>query len=250
MTNGFIKANVFLACVLAGSATASAQTIELSRPYAGLFGRKAEAQTVHSLDLTAVVVEAYDDDVFADTIGGSNPLFAPTSGYYTMLQGNANYTWQRPRTQFGATVASVVRYYHTDELKQLDVTNFTAGAGFSSQFTERLALFVNQTVSYSPSTLYRLFPDITQAAPGEVPAAAPDYQVSDSESFYYTTTARLTRRVTRRGSLSLSAQYAYADYLRETATQRDADNVRHPWPVLAQSVEEQRREIRLPISQR
>jgi hypothetical protein len=217
-----MTANVLLASVLAGVVPASGQTIEVSRPYAGLFGRKAEPKSVHSLDLTGVFVEAYDDDVFADGIGGGSPLFAPTSGYYTMLQGGANYTWQRSRTQFGATAGSVMRFYHNKELKQFDVTNFSAGAGLSSQLSERDSVFVNQAVSYSPSTLYRLFPEVNQAAPGDVPTSAPDYQVNDSESYYYTTTARVTHRVTRRASLALNLQYAYADYLRESAVQRDA----------------------------
>jgi hypothetical protein len=225
VTNRFIAAAALVACVLGSDKPAFAQTIETSRPFVGLFGRKAEPQTVHSLDLSAVIVEAYDDDVLAETTGGTNPLFAPTSGYYTMFQGNANYSWQRARNQFGATAASVLRYYHNHDLKHMDVTNFTAGAGYSSQFTERIALFLNQTVSYSPSVLYRLFPEVDQPGPGDVPSPGSDYQVSDSESYYYSTAARLTHKVSRRGALSVDMLYSYTNYVREIATQRDARTI-------------------------
>ena len=64
----------------------------------------------------------------------------------------------------------------------------TAGVGFSAQFPRRTNLLVNQTIAYSPSYLYGLFPSVGQPGPGDAPIAAPDYSAYDSESLSYATT--------------------------------------------------------------
>ena len=151
--------------VLAADSAVFAQTPGPARPDVGLFGRKAEPKTVQTLDISASVLESYDDDVYAD--GGTiNPVVPPTSGFFTNFDASANYGWQGRHTQFGATGGSAVRYYH--DLGNVQLMNYTAGVGLSSQFTDRTSVFVNQSTSYSPSYLYRLFPDLAQPVPGSV----------------------------------------------------------------------------------
>jgi hypothetical protein len=223
MTRTTLGAFGFALVMLGGEVSVLAQqTADLSRPYQGLFGRRAQAPSPQTLDITAVLVEAYDDDVYGD-MASLNPLVPRMDGYYTMLQADANYGWQVPRRQFGASAGSVFRYYHGHDLKHVDVTNFNAAVGGSTQFTERTSFFVNQTMAYSPSYLYRLFPGVDQLGPGDVDPSAPDYRVNDTASYAFTTVGRLTHKVSPRGTLSATADYSYINYTGDNPEQLQRD---------------------------
>ena len=91
----------------------------------------------------------------------------------------------------------------------------------SAQFARRTTLFANQTVAYSPSYLYELFPSVSQPGPGEVPTPAPDYSTYNTESYTYGTTASVGHGLTRRGQLSGGLEFSHTNYSREVALQRD-----------------------------
>jgi hypothetical protein len=93
--------------------------------------------------------------------------------------------------------------------------------GFSTELGRRTTLFANQTAAYSPSYLYGLFPSVSTVSPGDAVPVAPDYAVNNSASYHYGTAVSLSQGLTRRGTLTTSADYQYTDYVKETLSQRD-----------------------------
>ena len=125
---GPLVCSVFL---LAG-APAVAQTAGSAQPYQGLFGTREDASARTTLDVTATLAAAYDDDVYADLGSVIAPTVQQSSGYYTMLLAGADYGWRGRRTTVGATASSALRYY--SDLEQVQSVSHTAGVGFSAQF--------------------------------------------------------------------------------------------------------------------
>jgi hypothetical protein len=179
-----------------------------------------EAATDHRVDVTATIAEVYDDDVYAEGGPSLNPLAQRTSGYYMMMEGSGTYGWYGRRVQVGSTASSMLRYYHTQ--RDVDLISFSGGFGVSANFTERTRLFVNQSAAYSPSYLYGLFPTLDPPGPGDTPDAAPDYRVGEAPSYTYGTVATLSHRLSRRSTLSGTADYAYTDFVQERIGTRDA----------------------------
>jgi hypothetical protein len=221
-----LGATIAVLVLTAGSA-AFAQSSGSATPYKGLFGGASDQRSVgtglnqphHELFLTATGAVAYDDDVYADVVNIGNRVVPPTSGYYPMLLAEADYMWQGRRVQIGATGSSTLRYY--SDLQEVRTLSHTGGLGLSAQFARRTTLFANQTVAYSPSYLYTLFPSVSVPGPGEVPTPAPDYSAYDTESYTYRTTVSAGHGITRRGQLTGGMDYQYTDYSRETGFQRD-----------------------------
>lgn len=209
-----------LACafVLVAAAPAAAQSSS-SRPYTGVFGGASDTTVRHTLNVNLTVAEAYDDDVYADLRIGIDPSQPQASGFSTMMLTGTDYSFRTRRVQLGATATSAVRHY--SELGQLQNVSETAGLGVAMQFARRTSLFANQTVSYSPSYLYGLFPTLGEMALGEVPSAAPDHSAYDNESFAYWTTASMSHGLTRRGRLTAGIDYRFTDYQREFFFRRD-----------------------------
>jgi hypothetical protein len=202
-------------CVLGLQSVALAQPVGSDRPFRGLFGAQ-ELTMGHSLGLSAVLVQAYDDNVTAD-VGGNPALGAADAlgGYFTMLQTSADYDWRTRRVQMGLGVASALRYF--SPVERLMNAGQSAALGVAVQLPKRTNLFVNQNVTYSPSYLHSLFPEPTDPSPGTAPTLAPDYTVDDLESLAYGTTASLSRGFTQRGTVGLVADYRKTDFTGATA---------------------------------
>ena len=211
--------------VLATGSAALAQSSGSDRPYKGLFGgasggrSSGAGQPTHELNLTATGTFAYDDDVYADAGSIGNPAIPQTSGSYGMVLAAADYMWHGRGVQLGATGSSALRYY--SDLGEVKSLSHTAGLGVSAQFAKRTTLFANQTIAYSPSYLYGLFPTVSQPGPGEVPTPAPDYSTYDTESYSYGTTLSVGHGVTRRGQLSADVDFRFTDFVREDFSRRD-----------------------------
>src|SRR5262245_35485517 len=150
------------------------------RPYRALFGHGSPGTEGQSLDVSAVVVEAYDDNLYADT-GTVLPGTPPVTGYYTMLQSSGDYAWTARRVQLGVTAASAFRYY--GQVGDVISVSQNAGIGVSTALSRRLTLAVNESFAYSPSYLSRLFPGVSDARLGDAPPASPNYAVSDISSY-------------------------------------------------------------------
>jgi hypothetical protein len=206
---------VFAVSLFAGTGVAFAQS---QRPYKGLFAGRPGPPPPHQLDVTVTGLGAYDDNLLAEGGGGLTPTGPTVSGFYSMLLVDAAYSWHGRKVQFGATGGTAVRHYN--ETDSVDA-GFTTGVGFSAELGRRFNLSGNQTVAYSPSYLYGLFPSVGAQAPGDAIPVAPDYAVNDSSSYVYGTTASISHGLTRRGTISGTVDYQRTDFLREQQSRRD-----------------------------
>jgi hypothetical protein len=194
------------------------------RPYEGLFAGRASAfgTSKHDLDVSVSVAEAYDDNQQTES-PGLTPGGPMVTGFYSMLLADAVYNWQGKRVQFGATGGAAVRYYNESDSLE---TGYTSGIGFTAEVMKRTTISLNQTIAYSPSHLYGLFPSVTTAAPGDAIPVAPDYAIQEPPSYVYGTTLSMSRGLTRRGTLSGSVDYQATDFTEETLNRRDISSYR------------------------
>ena len=193
-----------------------------SRAFRGLFaspsGQPARA-TGQTLNLTFDVAEAYDDDVLA-TSGPINPSTPALDGFYSMFTAAADYAHQGRSVRVGLNALSTLRYYQ--DLNTVQNSSSSIGAGFSATLPGRVTWLVNQTVSYSPSYLYAVFPGLATDAPGELPtSAAPNYAVNDVASYSYGTNTAFSHGLTRRGTLLLSADVTKTDFVHQVEGRAD-----------------------------
>jgi len=191
-----------------------------ARPFHGaLFGAHEIQNSSQALDVSALVLEAYDDNLFA-TLGGTvDPRSRPASGFYSMLLPGIDYRVTRPRYQFGVTGTSALGYY--PDLHEVRSISHNVGAGISAQTGRRTTILLNQTAAYSPSYLTGLFPGSPDVSPGDPMPDAPNYAVNDVESYSYGTTATVSHGLTSRTSASLGGNFRYTDYTQETLVQQD-----------------------------
>jgi hypothetical protein len=209
--------------VLLFSASASqAQVTGSARPYRGVFGGGHDIAARHSLDVSAQLGQAYDDDVYADSGGQITPGTKLDGGYFTDVLTTGAYTWKRSRVQIAANAAGTWRHYQDRDVPGIRVIGTTAGFGASALIAPRTRLFANQSIAYSPSYLYGLFPAVAAPAPGDQIPASPDYRVDVSDSYAYGTTVSITRGLSPRNSIGFSGDYTYTDVLRESLNRRDA----------------------------
>jgi hypothetical protein len=193
------------------------------RSFQGLFGAGGYDPNVrHSLEFTASVVEAYDDDIpegLGPGFGANAEDHFVVGGYSTMFTGQANYRLRRSGWTIGASAYSVMRYFSgIDEFRS---TSHIGSAGFFTNLTKSTELSVNQTVSYSPSYLYSLFPTAPPIDPGELPPGGTDYAVIDSESIAYSTSVMLNQRLSSRNRVTVNAEYDYTDFSDDQTAFRD-----------------------------
>ena len=206
-------------CLALGAvaAPASAQGTATDRPFRGLFGSAHGPVATHSLDVSASLVEAYDDDVMAET--GS--VFAPTSqqvgGTFTMFSPSVRYSRSGRKAQIGLNASAALAHY--PQIGGVRSLSHTAGVGFATEFG-RTRVMLNQSLAYSPAYLYGLFPTVDAVGPGTAVAAGPDFDVDQSRSYYYGTVLNVSRPFTRRGSISASAQYSGTDFQGAAALRR------------------------------
>jgi hypothetical protein len=207
--------------VLASAVAATAQTAPVPpRDPQGVFGGiRPDAAATKRLDFMLSLVEGYDDDVPTQLQSTLDPGGLQGGGFSTMLNASAAYAWQTKNMDLGANAGSVIRHYA--DLGETRSLGHSAGFGLEARLPNETTFLVNQAAAYSPTFLYGLFPTGSTIAPGAPGTTAPDYSVSDFESYSYTTTATLRHDFTRRNSLTGVADYSYTDRLNETAQWRD-----------------------------
>jgi hypothetical protein len=175
------------------AAAASAQT---ARPSAGAGGQQA--------DVSATLITAYDEDVPLELRPAIDPTGLESGGLSTMLTSNANYARQGRRLFFSASGSSALRHYaRTDEIRAV---SHSAGLGASLRLPWRTQIALNQSVGYSPSYLYTVFPRETAAVPGDVPLA-PDYATDASASYSAATTATMSRPLGRSAAIDVGGDF-------------------------------------------
>jgi hypothetical protein len=205
--------------VLASGVPAFGQAAPAGQGPGGLFGGDKPGR--HKLDLTASAIGANDSDTPTDLIG-IVPTESQIGGFSTMLLGKAEYRYDGNRVDVGVTGNMSFRHYA--EVSEAQTTSYNFGAGLSAALSPRTNLYLNQSVAYSPSYLYGLFPSTERPGPGDVTPIAPDYVVDDNQSYAYTTTVSLKRGLSRRSDLAVGADYSYTNYVNETARLQDLDS--------------------------
>lgn len=209
--------------LLSSSVPALAQTTGSARPFRqSLFGSHGNETSTQRLDVSGLVLEAYDDNLFA-TLGSTvDPRSSQLGGYYTMLQPTVDYKLTERRVQVGITGASALGYYPDFE-NDLRSISHNAAAGVSVQAARKTTILLNQTAAYSPSYFYALFPTNPDITPGKPMADAPNYAVNDFESYSYGTTGTLSFGLSRRTTASIGGNYRYTNFTHETSVQRDQE---------------------------
>ncbi|MBA2305923.1 MAG: hypothetical protein H0W08_25290 [Acidobacteria bacterium] len=206
-----------LCCVVGTGAPAVGQTPAADRPSGGVFARRGEA-TGQVLEVSATLVQAYDDNLLAES-GSISTGAQSLGGHYTMLQAGSQYTWASKSVQLGVTGESAFRYY--GRVGNVQPVSHAGGLGLSATLARRTTLLVNQSVAYSPAHMFGLFPGVGESRPGDTQPTAPDYVLNDAASYSYATTATLKHGLTRRTSISAAADYTATDFTRENSGRQD-----------------------------
>ena len=170
--------------------------------------------------------EAYDTDLYGNRIfivEPVDPTNPRTGGYSTVLTGGANYNLPfRRGSLFHASLASEMRYYQL--IRETQNVSQRLNIGLTTTLPGRTALFVNQRVRYSPSFLNSNLPQgPDDAEAGDIDPGS-DYAgvLNLEDQYYYSTTFRLTRPVTRRTRLTVRGDLLRSDFVHESASRRDS----------------------------
>lgn len=212
------------AAIVIAATAASAQTGAVPPEAQGAGGNVTRPGTRNTLHVSALLAEAYDDDAPAELAPTIDPTGLNLGGYSTMLIASADYSWISPAFQFAAGGGSAVRYLA--DRNEIRTISHNAAVGMSVRLPKRTTWVMNQTAAYSPSYLYGLFPRAETIEPGVSTPTAPDYAITDVESYLYGTATTLTHGLTRRNNVSLSAEYQRTDFTREVAGRRDLTSYR------------------------
>ena len=207
-----------IALLLADATPVLSQTTGVRPLPGGLFAGSDKRRVKQKLEISFSVVEANDSDVPAEATGVL-PTDALLSGYSTLLAANMDYGWQGSRVQFRATGASAMRYY--SDIESVQSASYSVGIGASARLGGRTTLFANQSVAYLPSYLNAVFPQQAVTEPGTAAPPAPNYAVSDTETYSYGTTVTSTRGLSRRSHVSATGDFQYTDFVHETSARPD-----------------------------
>ena len=179
------------------------------RPYRGLFGAPAGSDSKHSLDLTASVFGAYDNDVL--TNGESTAVRARRTGEYGGLNAGAQYSHQGERVSAALGGGIAVNRYTARYTQNRTASMYLADGNVALKITSRTTLSGSTTFTYAPE--YRLSLFLEPGSPTGVPdvfnTVAPDYDLFRSVAYRTSAVVRLSQAVGKR--TSLAGWYALTD---------------------------------------
>lgn len=226
--NPFLSSIVAVAMVVA-AAPAGAQQVRPERPYRGLFGGGV-GDAEQLLTLNASVGGGYDDNVLAGSSGssagglgggvGSVDPRQSRSGNFAQFGGSLEYSLNRTRIGFGASLASSSRYYAT--LPTKFVGTYSGSLGSSLQIAKGTRLQVSGSITHQPFLSLGLFPAAIEAGLGDPALANFDLGIRRDDYFMYSSSVELTQAVSRRGSVS-------ANYSRRTSDFPGSDRDLRSW---------------------
>jgi hypothetical protein len=212
MEKAFCRAIVAVVTTTLSVATGYAQTGGRAPAGGAVFGRSdARAASGEKLNLTVDLGESYDQNV---TVRSGDAVFSPfqTSGLYTMFTPALDFAARAgEHVQLAVTGASNVRHY--DQLHETIVTNHAVGAGLTANLSPKTTLFFNQGVTYAPALLYGLFGGSAAPVIGEAVPPASNYALDAERSYASATSAKLTRQVWHRATLSFESNLRYTNYI-------------------------------------
>jgi hypothetical protein len=174
--------------------------------FGGAVANPAETQ---SIDLSATVAEAYDQNLTAD-LGGVSTSPYQRSGAYTALVPQIDATFRGKRVQFSATGSSSERYYRS--LDRVISVNQSAAAGVTIAVDGSTTVVFNQGFSSAPVQLYALFAAELPATLSDLVPTS-DYQATSEHAHTSATQMSVTHSFNDRSSFSINGDYRYTTLL-------------------------------------
>ena len=206
--------------------SAAAQSVEVRRPYRGLFGGDPNDRTASSFSVE--LMGAYDDNVYGGTGKNPPPTAAQQSGVFTGV--SATLTLQRAGEKFstGLSGTSDLRYYAADEFTAV-AHHLNAFTGFRLSQRTNVRLFGG--VGYSPlyTPIFMMAPTGESVTPDGVTnagaalsgsGASGDYAIVERASLSYRGSFNISQAVTSRTSIDARYTARYVDFTDTDETQR------------------------------
>ena len=205
--------------------SAAAQSVEVRRPYRGLFGGDPNDRTASSFSVE--LMGAYDDNVYGGSGTNPAPTAAQQSGFFTGVA--ATLTLQRAGEKFstGLSGTSDLRYYNADEFTAVS-HHLSAFAGYRPRQRTNVRLFGG--VGYSPlyTPILMLSPTGELLTPDGVTndgaalsgaRLSTDYAIVERASFSYQGSVDISQSVTSRASIGARYTARFIDFTDEDQTQ-------------------------------
>ena len=193
-----------MACV---GRSVAAQGFE-SAPAGAIFG-VAKGGTRDRLDVTAALSEAYDREPPPDLRPRIQNGALP-GGFSSMMTAAAEYERSRRRADVTGQVFTALQYYPS--LGEVVVLTHNAGVGAKVALPARSSLELTQTVAYSPTDLYRLFPTMEVPGVGGALPSSPDYRVDEFRSLSYVTRVSVASGSSRGNQIRAAAERTATDF--------------------------------------
>jgi hypothetical protein len=177
------------------------------RPTRGIFAAGL-SEWEQSLIFNASFGAGYDDDLLAETLGGTlppSPNQRPRSGKFGVGSLGLDYSLKRDRVSAGANASLTSRYY--PDLEDSSIVTYAAGVQASVQLARRTSLSTSHQLGILPNHL-RIFYGFG-FDPRTEPEPADDLSLAVGRETYLDlrSSVGLTQEVTDR--LALSAGYSY-----------------------------------------
>ena len=188
------------------------------RPTRGIFAAGL-SEWEQSLILNASFGAGYDDDLLAETLGGTLPPGAnqrPRKGKFGLGTVGLDYSVNRDRLSASANTSVAGRYY--PDLEDSSIVTYAAGLQASVRLARRTNLSTSHQVGVLPNHL-RVFYGVG-FGPGTQPEPADDLSLTIGRETYLDlrSSVSLTQEVTDRLALNAGYSYYAADLRNDDAT--------------------------------
>jgi len=213
---------IVLCLMLAAARPALSQRASPRQPSSGgLFGAtRSDVGGFNKLNFTAEIAEGLDSDLppeLASNISRS----LQTGGLSTLFEAGADYSHSRKHLRLAGNASTAFRYYQS--LNRLDALSHTAGLGANVTLPKKGSLQIDQSVAYSPSYLYQLFPVDSSPDLGESIPANPDYQIAQTESYSYNSRLAVSFGSAKGTRVTTSGTFTRTDTQQQVAAYADLD---------------------------
>lgn len=169
-----------------------------------------DAKATQLLDLGLSVTGAYDSDASQDVVFPGSGQIQP-AGSSAWGVGSLNYIRRFSRAELQTSASSAVRYL--PDLEDVHSVMHAGTLGVTAGLPNRFGLQANAGFAYSPSYFYGLFPTLPATNDTEPISDYSDpYDVDASSSYSSSSSLALERRLGRRSSLSITADFAHTDF--------------------------------------
>jgi hypothetical protein len=201
---------VLVVALSSGVIPASAQTPRPERPYRGLFGSGVD-NAEQLLTFGATIGGGYDDSIPVEALEADDSSQQRyEGGWFTQGGLTLRYLLERQRVAFGASVATLGRYYPAD-LKEV-VGTHSASVGLAARVARRTQVHVNQSISRQPYFVISMFPVLFEPEIGQVAIPTFEFSTRRERYFTYTTAAGIVQTLSRRATLRGNYNYSGTEF--------------------------------------